>query len=1152
MDHIPLVTYRKGIFGAYKYSISSNYLKINKTKHSVFFYNNVFDNYVELDTQYLSLYKQLLKINDTDVLLAGYAKHEWLPYTSKNMKSKGIVRFGHRSYMEIFVQRRNSVDKILNNLRDPNVLQLDLTSNIDFFKMYRDGLSPEKSFNYLYLVDENAKEHLSYVVNVANTFNNNKIIDTLFVPYFYTLSSSIEIQLNMYPHNINIANSKEFFDVLNTFDALDKGYILYGLLFASNNIRENDKAFNNMYATHGFKSDELNMVLKIRRENIMKYDSLARKLDNRCSNFKEEFITKLSELNTFSDFPQKYLDDNETLRACNYIKEKVNSLKIADDFDFSNSQTNNIFWYCANEMIFSKEDSIYCPYIDSCDNIVALIQEPTIRVNLENYINEIKKNNNFCKKNVTYVTKDTNINHNLNIEYMPEWYQKMLKGDVVGAFKERQFLIGDFSHTNYANSCSLFLRSDPFVPASVDIDMVSWNDNVNKLVVACLAGKEIIFPIRIVGSVNTDIYREFDHRGKILIGSVLTKRKDGINHELLYYNSKTKKLNGTNFRNLSTYRIFTGSESFKVLYLELTILYFYEQNYGIHLYYYKLNQNDDKDNEIVFVSKYKLDEIKIRYLQLGFQEEQINEILSHLQEVNLVRDNNKRFYYALAQQKKTLDQVPETVNSVSNNMSNSLQTGGKKLNLKYAITTDVTQIPINNSITFKWDIKFDKTNKNFDTEIFPLKTYLKYLDVFVEYMSYTKEEYALFLNLASYLLFIRVNRNIQKGVVENSSTVIPGIADLSSVQITNKLIRNTLNTIMSKTKGRIIKLNDDALLNMYIILKNDLLAKSSNNTVLAISKNHRIISTIGGLQDKSKVQDIIFCEFKYRTSSRALNENKNKIEDMLKNKEINNINIIPINEPMNTTTISNIDKEIKQLKLEPVTTGIIDLTIYVSNLEAYRNNYALPAILSSLLLVLQNLIVGGDLVLMMFPITNKLVFDFIVFVSTMFEESRIEITSNRSTVHFIYIVFKEYKGNVDVDMIKSLIDQVYKYDPTGGFDYEINNQNELKLLNINYKSNNPPNKYLTSIVHSEEDSKLFGFYAQYKKAMKSYYKNYIEKLKMAKKIYFRKNDEDIMETILKNNLRGSFEFAERYQLPLNDNIDRDDLINYYNDVSILL
>lgn len=1064
----------------------------------IILYNDVFNQRVKLNDKYEKMYSDLNQNTRT--------APEWLPYVTLDGKKQGLVFFGKRNEMLEFLKNKKQVDNFMSKYRNRQKLPLDLTSLTDFYKMNDSAIPLENRFQYLYLVEDRAANHFKFLVpSVNNIYLNTNIKNALIPALFKSYETTDLVQLN------NLYVGKDLIEKINSDIFEHKGHILYNLFFGFNNFLIQNETEFKKGATEGLNVRELKILLDIRQNNIKKYVRLINKSNIKCSNDYDEFIDELSQIKNTTELIQNYQQyyaKYEELRMKFAVCENIELLLDDTVYASLNETCNNI--------ILSREDSLTCPYVEVCDTLLHAIKNNKIQNNLLSYINTIKSENKVCYPNTpSYGNYDKPIT-NLYEEYMPEWYKFVESNDITQAHKYRQTVIGDRAFTNFIRKCSLLFRSDPFMLMRVNINNVSWNEIINKIIIGCMAQRDITFAIRIIGEVNFNRYRriKINPEEDILIGSMINKHtstnnQDFLDHKLLYYNVKSKNfINNTNFRSLSTYHSHLSSESFKVLYIELTLLYYFEQDQGIKLYYYKISNTSES---IVLVSKFTIDQINEKYVELGFSAEESKIILGRLEQVELKRDNNKLFYF-------------EKVNlQLGSTKQSSLQKGGKNLDIsKYSEIKKAVHLE---KLDTEFNVNFSKTNKTFDTEIFPIKKFTKLIKKIESLKELLSDTTLIYNNLAAFKFFIIPLRS--HSLISATSQELLSVKNLD---VMNKKVKEMLNNL-EQYDFNILTYNPNFYLLSVATSINKYSMILNKDNALVFCKNVMPIYTV----DQFDINKIIVCNFTNNIDPKFNKE----IETYTEKKDYIYVN--SISSPMNTDTIDEINELIKKKNLN-ISFALLDLWLNIPELVNVRSVYTFQTNLSALYVILDNLMVGGDLIIFFPIITNKLVFDFFIYVASLFEQAYIEPNSSYITFS-VSLVFKSYLGDYNKKMFRKVIKKMFKYDPSGGNNYEITSTNEQNILDIEYKSKSPPKKYLATIIKPLETPSID--YYSYKSMMSQFIRNYLSIVETAKNIHFNKENPEFMQLLIKNNLRNSYEFAIKYGLKLNKELDFTKLVEMF-------
>jgi len=243
-----------------------------------------------------------------------------------------------------------------------------------------------------------------------------------------------------------------------------------------------------------------------------------------------------------------------------------------------------------------------------------------------------------------------------------------------------------------------------------------------------------------------------------------------------------------------------------------------------------------------------------------------------------------------------------------------------------------------------------------------------------------------------------------------------------------------------------------------------------------------------------------------------------------------NVNIIDIEKPLNNDYLQNISK-----KVEIVDFVMLDFNLYIRGLSFIRNNYNFQAILSRLIIVLNKLNKEGNMLLHIWNITNKMVMDVILYISSFFNKVKLDNTITTTYYpEFSSIIFKGFKGkeNINFDKLYEINKQNYIYDPTGGYNYEVVNENERKMFNITHKSKNSPKKYINNMITLKNPPKEF--YNRYKSIMKNIYNKKIQILFEIRNLHLNLHNENYMKEINERGLLKAINYAKSIGLDVVD------------------
>jgi hypothetical protein len=464
----------------------------------------------------------------------------------------------------------------------------------------------------------------------------------------------------------------------------------------------------------------------------------------------------------------------------------------------------------------------------------------------------------------------------------------------------------------------------------------------------------------------------------------------------------------------------------------------------------------------------------------------------------------------------------------------SQQYGGKNINKK-----DKFQIKIdlkNDNIQYDWNIKFNNFNYNFDENIFPKSKLNLWMNDNNITINKLKEDYYIMSKLVNPLHYIYnplIYRSSQKyklsnmydniiHILKNNKGLIYKIIYKNEKYLTNSILAYKFNYSMNT---QIIQ-----ILNKYHLFKND---------ILVLSKNIIILDSIYYLNKyyykNINNDNIVFILYKHPR------KRKNFYNDTFIFTKKKKIKTIVVDKPFNNKTINNIKGKIKKFKLI-----ILDIILYIKGLIHNRTNYNLQFIIPQFIIALQKLEKGGTIILYTTNITNKLSFNFLLFISTFFNE--FFICDQYHFVEYNFYIFKDFKDNVKEEELLKLMElnrQTHECDPSGGFNYKVVEKNIYNKDNI--QDNNESQCYLNSIFNIKGADLIYRKYKSYMNKVYDYQLNYNNKIL---ELYNNYNDPVYINELLTNNLLYSMAYAKDVGLKLVDWLDPNKFNILYYDKKI--
>lgn len=877
-----------------------------------------------------------------------------------------------------------------------------LPSEIDIFKMKRNSNS--LNYKYIYQIDEQSIKILPKISEITDKFCQETDIFKIFVPYLEGSQESSMKEIN----NIQVFDEDKFVDRLSQLVESgritndDKGRIIYQL--------------NNIFKSYQkFQIDDIDVYLKEDMERL--YGLNKSKINEIISDYKT-VLEKLRK-SSIGSKPTKYNNCDELMDDIYQKLSQNTTLEVSSAVE--NSKELCYYRSLNLESLINKLEKHQYSF-ENCETIPFRLDYVYEHATKDCSYIDVENQDllNGLKEMGLKMKTGTSSNFKLNSEFIPEWvnnFNKISEGQPFGSelMHSRQLILGDlYSVTEKLQDCSLILLSDPWYQMVGGIQHLSWSFSINKMVLACMVKKDIKFPIRIEMGTSDRIqmYKPYDIDNGIFLGTFLfkvrgkrTNFKNRFYELFVYYDIKRKRILMYNFR-ANEVVPGTVNDHVRVFYIELNVLKYFNKDIDpdMKLYYYR-----KKGSTTYYVSKLSSSEIDN----------------DDLQEVILMKDdNNKEFYFSEIQ---------------SQSGGKNIWQVGKKVNL-----------PI---IKSKYSFYPEYSSKNYNfSEAYPKEILAVYLKTLNDLIDKLGDDFFVY---DAVLRPLFVQSDALKKVDKNVD--IAGIKQYTKdwSNISKKIVslaeKHKLRSIVSYPFESTV-----SLLWFDVINKFSLLKKSSN--VFIISKNGF------GLDTVIYYQKFVNYSFNNKKVFICLDRYNPKFDGGF------TINIIKRNKigyhiftnPLNISTVNEIDKKVEK----KVDFAFIDLNIVIRELRFIRTNYTFQTILSSILIALKKLAEGGNMLLYVPDISNIEVFNFYVYLKQFFKEGFIyENSFVYWQSHFNNIVLKGYKGGIDTKVLEKITTKNFECDPSGGFNYQIENKKEAELLNILYKSKNPPKCYLNKILN---------------------------------------------------------------------------------------
>jgi hypothetical protein len=610
--------------------------------------------------------KQKYVIELVKILLQG---KDIVPFQSSDMKKQGIVRFADRIEFNDFLIAKHKAQEYQRS-HDKYGYGMNLTSDIDFFKMKR----AHNPMEYIYEMDPAIMKHYDDIWRfVDTTISKEDIFNDKFV-FLPHVDYRHGYQFNTQFHgNIVTVNDVDFIKTL-TSDNMYRGKVLYNLFILFDTFvgklshithemnegvhREEIQLTTYKDLTKHLTGIEYQRQYGVTQEGIR---LVARQLNETKEKYKLMFNKLVSE---------RILPDKKyTLADCNKLKhdyiQKLNGYDVIK-YDMKIDLER---MFCEYQIIdFSEVNDIndcrtgkfatddfyeHSSYAKTCSEIAKLFEDSKIKDTISR---ELAGQEEIISKTRIFYGVDANKiiekGFTPNEFYMPEWSSHMQTGDVKQAFEYRQLIIADTTIANFFRQCTRFWRSEPFVSQEHNVKGLIYDVETNKMMMACIASSDMIFPIRIVDCKpieNLYMYRSMPMEGKRLLGTLITRLHDGERFEFprYYLTHIYDYLDGNKMR-LVNYKgnsltFGTLYDFVRSLYIELNVLMYYNDDIGRHigieLHFYKYIYGDTYD---IYVSKHNPHELADIYSR---SYSHYNEHLENLIEVRIEKDMDKRFYF---------------------------------------------------------------------------------------------------------------------------------------------------------------------------------------------------------------------------------------------------------------------------------------------------------------------------------------------------------------------------------------------------------------------------------------------------------------------------------------------------------------------------
>jgi hypothetical protein len=543
-----------------------------------------------------------------------YSGRYVIPYQSSYMKKSGKMQYADKNLFTQFLQKKNEANKY-SITYERHGFTANNPGDSDFHK-----LGPE--YKYVYDIDPNTAKFTENIYKVCQWITINKFDlrkKFMFIPH---ITDSVKdegksISQHNYYDRVFIVENQKF---ILSYPQESRGDIIYSLNSYFDSLQNMEKLIG-----HDDISDIL--AIEFKKAYGLNQADILKKINARDSAINMTYVIRGKE--------------RPTVDKCNEIKQTyINKLKLYgklqyipdDDKDrvqCESSLLNESLWGdigsidgCKHKYMAYDDTLDGSSFVPYCYDILRSYDNQRIKDKILKMIPEPISNK--VRVSRTIDPADPHIvKFKIFDYYMPEWRYHMLNDDFNQAFNSRQMIISDSNLTYFLRQCSKIFRSDPFISKTYNIPGIVHDITWNKVVIACIAQSDLLFPIRIVdaGSIERlSMYRKFEYDADYnYIGAMVTDMNNGKDYThptyfISYVYQYRNKLRMTNFRG-NVLANGTILEYIRALYLELTVLKYYDKDIGTHIYFYKYVYEDGSGMYDVYVSKYNKIQINKQYTQ---------------------------------------------------------------------------------------------------------------------------------------------------------------------------------------------------------------------------------------------------------------------------------------------------------------------------------------------------------------------------------------------------------------------------------------------------------------------------------------------------------------------------------------------------------
>jgi len=208
--------------------------------------------------------------------------------------------------------------------------------------------------------------------------------------------------------------------------------------------------------------------------------------------------------------------------------------------------------------------------------------------------------------------------------------------------------------------------------------------------------------------------------------------------------------------------------------------------------------------------------------------------------------------------------------------------------------------------------------------------------------------------------------------------------------------------------------------------------------------------------------------------------------------------------------------------------------------------------LNHMIFALEHLNNGGCLSIQIPNITKRSIYNFFAFIGNYFNKYR--ITLNKTTPlnieGWLLLLYENYSSDSiyyeDMEKLKKISEEMYKYDPTGGYNFYLSDKKEQKLFIPPHIPKNKPEKFLDKIVSVDSDN-IGDSYTNYKNYMIGIINKKINIVNDLLSIYTKIDNNQFMDKMKHLNMLKAVKLAREMNLEIVPWIDENGLKNnFYN------